>query len=56
MYASSSLNMHSLGTETTENWYSHILKSICEHEDVTVLWNQGIQTDRKVLANRPDNN
>jgi hypothetical protein len=25
-----------------------------EHEDVTVLWNQGIQTDREVLANRPD--
>jgi hypothetical protein len=40
--------------ETTENWYSHIPKSVCQHEDITVLWNQGIQTDRKVLANRPD--
>jgi hypothetical protein len=37
-----------------ENWYSHIPKPVTEHEDVTVLWNQGIQTDREVLANRPD--
>jgi hypothetical protein len=29
-------------------------KPVTEHEDVTVLWNQGIQTDREVLANRPD--
>jgi hypothetical protein len=25
-----------------------------KHEDITVLWNQGIQTDREVLAKRPD--
>jgi hypothetical protein len=25
------------GTERTENWYSHILKSVCEHEDITTL-------------------
>jgi hypothetical protein len=43
-----------LGIETSENWYSHILKPVTEHEDVTVLWNQGIQTDREVLANRLD--
>jgi hypothetical protein len=43
-----------LGIETAENWYCHIPKPVTEHEDVTVLWNQGIQTDRKVLANRPD--
>jgi len=24
------------------------------HEDVTVLWNQGVQTDGEVLANRTD--
>jgi hypothetical protein len=28
--------------------------SRCQHEDITVLWNQGIQTDRDVLANRPN--
>jgi Uma2 family endonuclease len=27
---------------------------VTEHEDITVLWNQGIQTDREVLANRHD--
>jgi hypothetical protein len=43
-----------LGIETTENWYSHISKSVCQHEDITVLGNQGIQTDREVLANRSD--
>jgi hypothetical protein len=29
-------------------------KPVTEHEDITVLWNQGIQTDKDVLANRPD--
>jgi hypothetical protein len=43
-----------LGIEKTENWYSHIPESICQHADITVLWNQGVQTDREVLANRPD--
>jgi hypothetical protein len=43
-----------LGIETTENWYSHIPKPVCRHEDITVLRNQGIQTDREVLANSPD--
>jgi hypothetical protein len=43
-----------LGIETTENMYSHIPKPVCQHKDITVLWNQGVQTDREVLANRPD--
>jgi hypothetical protein len=43
-----------LGIDTTENWYSYILKVVNKHEDITVLWNQGIQTDREVLAKRPD--
>jgi hypothetical protein len=42
-----------LGIETAENLYSHIPKPVTEHEDITVLWTQGIQTDREVLANRP---
>jgi hypothetical protein len=33
---------------------ANIQPLITEHEDITVLWNQGIQTDREVLANRPD--
>jgi hypothetical protein len=43
-----------LDIETTENLYSHIPKPVCQHEDVTLLWNQGVQTNREVLANRPD--
>jgi hypothetical protein len=43
-----------LGIETTENWYSHIPKPVCQHEDITVLRNQGIQTDSEVLENRPN--
>jgi hypothetical protein len=40
---------------TTGNWYSHIPKSVTEHGRCkTVLLNQGAQTDREVLANRPD--
>jgi hypothetical protein len=27
---------------------------VCEHEDITILWNQEVQTDREVLGNRPD--
>jgi hypothetical protein len=39
--------------ETTENWYFHISKSVTEHEDITVLWNQGVQTNGEIVANRP---
>jgi hypothetical protein len=38
--------------ETTGNWYSQLLKSACEHENVTVLWDEGVQTDGGVLVNR----
>jgi hypothetical protein len=39
--------------ETTENWYSHIPNAVYEHEDITVLWNQGVQINTDVLANKP---
>jgi len=29
-------------------------KPVCEHEGVTVLWNQVVHTDREVTANKPD--
>jgi hypothetical protein len=28
-------------------------KAACEHENVTVLWNQEVHTDTDVMANRP---
>ena len=43
-----------LGTETTDKWYTHIPKPVCEEGDVTMLWNQAVHTDREVTANRPD--
>jgi hypothetical protein len=42
------------GFETTDKWYPHTPKPVCENEDVTVLWNQGVHTDREVTANKPD--
>jgi hypothetical protein len=43
-----------LGIEMTDEWYTHTHththKPVCEHEDVTVIWNQGVT----VSASRPD--
>jgi hypothetical protein len=36
-----------LRTETAENWHSHISKAVCEHEDISVVWDEGVQTDRQ---------
>jgi hypothetical protein len=36
-----------------DNWYSHVAKPVCKHEDIRVLWNQGVQRDSDVLVNRP---
>ena len=33
---------------------THTPKPVCEHEDVKVLWSQELNTDRQVMANRPD--
>ena len=43
-----------LGIETTDKWYTHTPKPVCEERDVTVLWNQAVHTDGEVRANRPD--
>jgi len=43
-----------LGIETTDKWYTHMPKPVCEEGDVPVLWNQAVHTDREVTANRPD--
>jgi hypothetical protein len=29
--------------EVPDNWHSHVPKPISEHEDITVLWKQGVQ-------------
>ena len=43
-----------LGIETADKWYTHMPKPVYEEGDVTVLWNQEVNTDREVTANRPD--
>ena len=45
-----------LGIETIDKWYTHthVPGPVYEQEDVTVLWNQAVHTDREVTENRPD--
>jgi sugar (pentulose or hexulose) kinase len=45
-----------LGIEATDKWYihAHIPQPVYEEEDVSVLWNQAVHTDREVTKNRPD--
>ena len=47
-----------LGTETSDKWHTHTHasapKPVCEHANVTVLWNQAVHTDREVTSNRPN--
>jgi hypothetical protein len=38
-----------LSVSTAENWYLHIPKAVCEHEDIT---GYGIKRCREVLDNR----
>jgi hypothetical protein len=38
----------------TNGTHPYTPKPVCEHKGITVLWNQGIHTDREVTANRPD--
>jgi len=35
----------------TNGTHAHTPKPLSEHEDVTVLWNQGVHKDREVTAN-----
>jgi hypothetical protein len=32
-----------LDFETAENWYWYMPKAVFEHEDITMLWNEGVQ-------------
>jgi hypothetical protein len=40
----------------SELWYEHISKSVetSQEGNVTMLWNQQVQTDRTILSNKPD--
>ena len=35
-----------LGIEKMDKGYTHITKPVYEQEDATILWNQGVQSER----------
>jgi len=35
-------------------WYEHEPQTVSEKDDITILWDMSIQTDREIKANRPD--
>jgi hypothetical protein len=39
-----------------KHWYEHLPKSVETGQggNVTILWNQQVQTDRNILNNKPD--
>jgi hypothetical protein len=37
-----------------DKWYTHAPKPVCEQEDATILWNQGVHTVKEVTASRQD--
>ena len=39
---------------TPQKWYEHQPMTVTESNDVTVLWDMPINTDREIRANRPD--
>ena len=45
---------HNFNIKTSEKWYDHQPEAVTENEDVTILWDIPIHTDRKITANRPD--
>ena len=42
------------GVECSDKWYEHSPKSIKENEEVKLLWDFTIQTDREIHHRRPD--
>jgi hypothetical protein len=40
--------------KTRENWHKNLPSQYVEHEDITVLCNQGVRTYKDVTETRPD--
>ena len=40
--------------KVTEKWYNHEPETVTENDRCTILWDFGINTDRRIPANRPD--
>lgn len=41
-------NNNNYNTKTTERWYDHQPATVTENNDVTILWDMPIQTDREI--------
>ena len=39
---------------TTTKWYEHAPETVIENEDVSILWDMPVHTDKEIKANRPD--
>jgi len=37
-----------------DKWCTYMPKPMYEQENITMLWNQAVNTDREVTANRPE--
>lgn len=42
------------GIKVLNHWYEHQIVPVTENERVLILWDFAIQTDRTIMANRPD--
>ena len=42
------------GAQHAEDWYEHQPEAVTETDNVTILWDYSIQTDRKIKVNKPD--
>ena len=47
-------NNNNNGVECSDKWYEHSPKSVEENEEVKLLWDFTIQTDREIHHRRPD--
>ena len=46
--------VRTLNLPHTEKWYEHTPQPVTESTEATILWDFTINTDRKIVANRPD--
>ena len=43
-----------LNINVEQKWYQHEPQTVTERDNITILWDMPIQTDREIKANRPD--
>ena len=43
-----------MNIDTNVKWYDHEPQTVAEKDNITILWDMPIQTDREIKANRPD--